>query len=186
MISHTGTETRSRLLREAAVGILDNGRKPDPAMPPGNAGHFKETASDKLEEGGDDVKSARPLWGGLHTCYNGDYNRLQRRKAELIRKSRLSSDCPLSTSCLLLLSLHNSQGFGSFPLFWIVGAVVAFRSAALCAGLRCALSGSPVGFLSREVAAVLLLRDPLLSLLQRGAPLAVGLWRRSQQGGRHG
>ncbi len=30
---HTGTETRSRLLREAAVGILGNGRKPDPATP---------------------------------------------------------------------------------------------------------------------------------------------------------
>lgn len=64
-------------------------------MPAGKAGHFKETASGKLEEGGDDVKSARPLWGGLHTCYNGDYNRLQCRKAELIRKSHLSSDCPL-------------------------------------------------------------------------------------------
>jgi len=33
MISHTGTETRSRLLREAAVGILGNGRKSDPATP---------------------------------------------------------------------------------------------------------------------------------------------------------
>ena len=33
VIGHTGTETRSRLLREAAVGILGNGRKPDPATP---------------------------------------------------------------------------------------------------------------------------------------------------------
>ncbi len=32
-ISHTGTETRPRLLREAAVGILRNGRKPDAATP---------------------------------------------------------------------------------------------------------------------------------------------------------
>jgi len=35
---------------------------------------FKETsktASDKLEEGEDDVKSACPLNPGLHTCYNG-------------------------------------------------------------------------------------------------------------------
>ena len=29
------------------------------------------TASDKLEEGGDDVKSSWPLYLGLHTCYNG-------------------------------------------------------------------------------------------------------------------
>ena len=27
-------------------------------------GHFKRTASDKLEEGGDDVKSSWPLWLG--------------------------------------------------------------------------------------------------------------------------
>ncbi len=33
VIGHIGTETRSRLLREAAVGILGNGRKPDPATP---------------------------------------------------------------------------------------------------------------------------------------------------------
>ncbi len=35
MTSHTGTETRPRLLREAAVGILRNGRKPDAATPRG-------------------------------------------------------------------------------------------------------------------------------------------------------
>ncbi len=33
MIGHIGTERRSKLLREAAVGILGNGRKPDPATP---------------------------------------------------------------------------------------------------------------------------------------------------------
>ena len=33
LIGHTGTETRSRLLREAAVGNIGNGRKPDPATP---------------------------------------------------------------------------------------------------------------------------------------------------------
>ncbi|GFT88643.1 hypothetical protein NPIL_250581 [Nephila pilipes] len=43
-----------------------------------------ETASDKLEEGGDDVKSSWPLWSGLHTCYNGGYNGLQSREAKLI------------------------------------------------------------------------------------------------------
>ncbi|KAD7116988.1 hypothetical protein E3N88_04256 [Mikania micrantha] len=35
MITHTRTETRPRLLREAAVGNFRNGRKPDGAMPCG-------------------------------------------------------------------------------------------------------------------------------------------------------
>src|SRR5690606_40972150 len=34
-------------------------------------GHSNETAGDKPEEGGDDVKSSWPLWVGLHTSYNG-------------------------------------------------------------------------------------------------------------------
>ncbi len=50
--------------------------------------HSKETASDKLEEGGDDVKSVRPLCLGLHTCYNGRYRGLPTREGELISKSR--------------------------------------------------------------------------------------------------
>ena len=41
-------------------------------------GHSERTASDKLEEGGDDVKSSWPLRVGLHTCYNGTYNKMQR------------------------------------------------------------------------------------------------------------
>ncbi len=36
-----------------------------------------ETADEKSEEGGDDVKSAWPLRLGLHTCYNGQDNELQ-------------------------------------------------------------------------------------------------------------
>jgi hypothetical protein len=40
-------------------------------LPSGYAGHSEETAGDKPEEGGDDVKSSWPLWAGLHTCYNG-------------------------------------------------------------------------------------------------------------------
>ena len=38
---------------------------------------FNLTAINKLEEGEDDVKSAWPLWAGLHTCYNGNYNEKQ-------------------------------------------------------------------------------------------------------------
>ena len=50
--------------------------------------HFKETAADKAEEGGDDVKSVRPLRLGLHTCYNGRYNGLPNREVEQIPKNR--------------------------------------------------------------------------------------------------
>ena len=50
--------------------------------------HSRETAADKAEEGGDDVKSVRPLRLGLHTCYNGRYKRLRYRKVELIPKNR--------------------------------------------------------------------------------------------------
>ena len=39
-----------------------------------------QTAVANTEEGGDDVKSSRPLHLGLHTCYNGYYKELQNRK----------------------------------------------------------------------------------------------------------
>ncbi len=48
----------------------------------------QETASDKLEEGGDDVKSSWPLCPGPHTCYNGRYKALPTREGELIAKNR--------------------------------------------------------------------------------------------------
>ncbi len=54
-----------------------------------------ETAGDKLEEGGDDVKSSWPLHPGLHTYYNGRYRRSQYREVELILKTGLSSDWSL-------------------------------------------------------------------------------------------
>ena len=75
-----------------------NERNPRLQLPSGNAGHFGETAGDKPEEGGDDVKSSWPLQGGLHTCYNGDYR-------GQIPKSRLSSDCTLQLECMKLESL---------------------------------------------------------------------------------
>ena len=53
------------------------------------------TAGIKPEEGVDDVKSAWPLYPGLHTRYNGQYNGLQNREAEPIPKAGLSSDCRL-------------------------------------------------------------------------------------------
>ncbi len=65
-----------------------NERNPYSLLLSGNAGHSRGTAGDKPEEGGDDVKSARPLCPGLHTCYNGRYNELQYREVELISKNR--------------------------------------------------------------------------------------------------
>ncbi|KAK4373909.1 hypothetical protein RND71_004586 [Anisodus tanguticus] len=54
--------------------------------------HSRKTDNDILEEGGDDVRSAWPLWAGPHTCYNGNYNGKQGCKAERIRKDCLSDD----------------------------------------------------------------------------------------------
>ncbi len=47
-----------------------------------------ETAGDKPEEGGDDVKSSWPLCPGLRTCYNGRHKESQNREVELISKNR--------------------------------------------------------------------------------------------------
>ena len=65
-----------------------NERNPCLLLPTDNAGHSGETAGDKPEEGGDDVKSACPLCPGLQTCYNGRYKGLQYREVERIPKSR--------------------------------------------------------------------------------------------------
>ncbi|PHT41030.1 hypothetical protein CQW23_19884 [Capsicum baccatum] len=95
-------------------GILDNGRKPDPAISRDDdveltaekdSAFRRATRCDILEEGGDDVKSAWPLWAGPHTCYNGNYNGKQGCKAERIRKDCLSSDCSLQLGNMKLESL---------------------------------------------------------------------------------
>ncbi len=65
----------------------------------------RETAADKAEEGRDDVKSVRPLRLGLHTCYNGRYNRLRNREVELIPKAGPSSDWRLKLASMKLESL---------------------------------------------------------------------------------
>ena len=61
-----------------------------------------ETAGLKPEEGGDDVKSAWPLYLGLHTCYNGRYRRQQDRKVEQILKAGPSSDWSLQLDSMKL------------------------------------------------------------------------------------
>src|SRR3974377_694269 len=65
-----------------------NERNPCLLLPSRYGGHSAETAGDKPEEGGDDVKSAWPLCLGLHTCYNGRYKPSRYRKVELIGESR--------------------------------------------------------------------------------------------------
>ena len=57
-------------------------------LPASKVGDSWETAGDKPEEGGDDVKSSCPLCPGLHTCYNGRYKELQSREVERISQSR--------------------------------------------------------------------------------------------------
>ena len=50
-----------------------NERNPCCQLLTGFAEDSDKTAIVRCEEGGDDVKSARPLRPGLHTCYNGGY-----------------------------------------------------------------------------------------------------------------
>lgn len=60
-----------------------NERNPYSLLPAHKGGNSKETAGDKPEEGGDDVKSSWPLRPGLHTCYNGVYKEKQPRESKL-------------------------------------------------------------------------------------------------------
>src|SRR6202790_5614888 len=62
-----------------------------------------ETATINVEEGGDDVKSARPLRPGLHTRYNGRKQRVANpRGGANLGKPDLSSDCRLQPACMKL------------------------------------------------------------------------------------
>ena len=67
--------------------------------------HSSQTACDKQEEGGDDVKSVWSLCPGLHTCYNDQHRRKQYREVELIPKTGLSSDWSLQPDSMKLESL---------------------------------------------------------------------------------
>ena len=82
-----------------------NERNPCPCLPSGNAGHSTDTAIARCEEGGDDVKSARPLRPGLHTCYNGGHREQLTGDRWRIYKSPLSSDWSLQPDSTKLDSL---------------------------------------------------------------------------------
>ena len=64
------------------LGKSRNERNPYPMLPACNDGNSWETAVDKTEEGGDDVKSSCPLCPGLHTYYNGEDKEKQPRESK--------------------------------------------------------------------------------------------------------
>ena len=82
-----------------------NERNPSFQLPSGRAGHSGDTATVRCEEGGDDVKSARPLRPGLHTCYNGWYRESAVGNCGPIMKAILSSDWGLQPDPMKLDSL---------------------------------------------------------------------------------
>src|SRR5690349_22861511 len=103
--SHTGAAWLSSARVVRCWVKSRNERNPYLQLPSGQAGHSGETAGDKPEEGGDDVKSSWPLWAGLHTCYNGGDRGERGSDAKPIPKSRLSSDCTLQLECMKSESL---------------------------------------------------------------------------------
>ncbi len=82
-----------------------NERNPHRQLPSGKAGHSVETAGASCEEGGDDVKSARPLRPGRHTCYNGRYRKKRPCERKRNSKTCLSSDWSLQPDSMKLDSL---------------------------------------------------------------------------------
>ena len=82
-----------------------NERNPYLQLPTGQAVHSVETAGASCEEGGDDVKSARPLRPGRHTCYNGRHSGKPPGDRERNPKSCLSSDWSLQLDSMKLDSL---------------------------------------------------------------------------------
>ena len=82
-----------------------NERNPRLQLPSGDAGHSGGTAAVRCEEGGDDVKSARPLRPGPHTCYNGGHSGAPPRERAPIPKPSRSSDWGLQPDPMKLDSL---------------------------------------------------------------------------------
>ena len=78
-----------------------------------------QTAGRNPEEGGDDVKSARPLRPGLHTRYNGrDNGQREPRGWSESHQTGLSSDCRLQLACMkseLLVTAGQHTAVNMFP-----------------------------------------------------------------------
>ncbi len=83
----------------------------------------------------DDVKSSWPLRVGLHTCYNGIYNRKRNSDVKQILKRYLSSDCTLQLECMkleLLVIVDQRATVNAFP-----GLVhTALHTMGVCSTLR--------------------------------------------------
>ena len=95
-----------------------NERNPYPVLPASEVGDSQETAGDKPEEGGDDVKSSWPLCPGLHTCYNGRYNGKPVGNDARIQKVGLSSDWRLQLASMkpeLLVIADQNAAVNPFP-----------------------------------------------------------------------
>ena len=76
------------------------------------------TAARNAEEGGDDVKSARPSRLGRHTRYNGRGSERRGGDAEPISKAGLSSDRRLQLACVkpeLLVTAGQHTAVNTFP-----------------------------------------------------------------------
>ena len=120
-----------------------NERNPDRQLPSRLGGHSGGTAVVRCEEGRDDVKSARPLRPGLHTCYNGGHRGMLPCERRRIRKSPPSSDWSLqpdSTKLDSLVIAHQPwrgeyvpvpEGAAGTPPFWS-GRASLFRFFADC------------------------------------------------------
>ena len=84
----------------------------------GKAEHSCETAGDKPEEGGDDVKSSCPLCPGRHTCYNGRHKANRDREVEETAKGARSSDRRLQPAYVkpeLLVIADQHAAVNTFP-----------------------------------------------------------------------
>ena len=108
-VSSAGSVTGAAWLSSARVVRCwvksRNERNPFCQLPARNGGNSDDTAGDKPEEGGDDVKSSWPLRPGLHTYYNGGDNGQRGSDTKQISKSHLSSDCTLQLEYMKLESL---------------------------------------------------------------------------------
>ena len=82
-----------------------NERNPCCQLLTGDAEDSDKTAIVRCEEGGDDVKSARPLRPGRHTCYNGRDREQPGGDAARSSKPCLSSDWSLQPDSTKLDSL---------------------------------------------------------------------------------
>ena len=84
-IIHTGGAWLSSA-RVVRCSVKSGNERNPRDMLPAEDGDSYQTAGEKPEEGGDDVKSSCPLWPGLHTYYNGGHRGQRLCKEERIPK----------------------------------------------------------------------------------------------------